>query len=120
MEAEYKINIFSVMQTSTPSGRISEDGEPAGDTIQKMILDHWDQYEKITIHFEGVVKMTRPFMDEAFAKVLENHSLNDFNQKLYFPDASADIVKDLNGAVKLRMKIIQTTREREDEQADGL
>ena len=112
MEEEFKINIYKTMGTSTPAGRTSEEGEPAGDTIRKLILDNWDKYEKISVYFEGVVQMTRPFVDEAFAKVLEFHSLDEFNQKLYFPDSNDRIVKSLNDAIKLRLKIIKTQEER--------
>jgi len=113
MEPEFKIDVYSIMGTSTPAGRTSEEGEPAGDTIRRLILDNWDKHEKIVILFEGIAKMSRPFVDEAFAKVLEERTLNEFNSKLYFPDAKADIVKDLNAAMKLRIKIIQAARERE-------
>lgn len=113
MEQEFKIDVYSIMGTSTPAGRTSEEGEPAGDTIRRLILDNWEKYEKIVILFEGIAKMSRPFVDEAFAKVLEERTLNEFNSKLYFPDAKADIVKDLNAAMKLRIKIIQAARERE-------
>ena len=113
MEPEIKIDVYSIMGTSTPAGRTSEEGEPAGDTIRRLILDNWEKYEKIVILFEGIAKMSRPFVDEAFAKVLEERTLNEFNSKLYFPDAKADIVKDLNAAMKLRIKIIQAARERE-------
>ena len=113
MESEFKINIFKIMQTSTPSGRTSEDGSPAGDTILNLICDNWDKYEKIIVYFEGIAQMTRPFLDEAFGKILEKHSLDEFNSKLYFPDASDQIVKSLNGAMKLRMKIIQAAKDRE-------
>lgn len=113
MENEFKINIFNVMQTSTPAGRTFDDGSPAGDTILGLICDNWDKYEKIIVYFEGIAQMTRPFMDEAFGKVLETHSLDDFNQKIHFPDASDQIVKALNGAIKLRMKIIKAAKDRE-------
>ena len=112
MEGEYKINVYKTMGTSTPAGRKSEDGEPAGDTIRNLILENWDDYEKISVYFEGIVQMTRPFVDEAFAKVLEVHSLDEFNQKLYFPDSNDRIVKSLNDAIKLRLKIIKTQEER--------
>ncbi len=115
MEGEFKINVYEVMGTSTPAGRTSEEGEPAGDTIQSLILDNWDKYEKISIYFEGVVQMTRPFVDEAFAKVLEAHTLDEFNQKLHFPDSNDRIVKSLNDAIKLRLKIIQTQKERAEQ-----
>ena len=114
MEQEFRLNVFEVMQTSTPSGRTSEDGSPAGDTIQKLILDNWDKYEKVSIYFDGVVQMTRPFCDEAFAKVLEERTLEEFNEKLHFPDANDRILKALNDALKIRMKIIKSKRERED------
>ena len=114
MEQEFRLNVFEIMQTSTPSGRTSDDGSPAGDTIQKLILDNWDKYEKVSIYFDGVVQMTRPFCDEAFAKVLEERTLEEFNKKLHFPDANDRILKALNDALKIRMKIIKSKRERED------
>ena len=116
MESEFKINVYEIMGTSTPAGRTSEDGEPAGDTIRKLMVENWDKHEKILVYFEGVVQMTRPFVDEAFAKLLEVYTLDQFNQKLHFPDANDRIVKSLNDAIKLRMKIIQTQREREEQQ----
>lgn len=115
MEEEFKINVYKIMGTSTPSGRTSEGGEPAGDTIRKLILDNWDKYEKITIHFEGVMQMTRPFVDEAFAKVLETHSVDEFNQRLHFPDSNDRIVKSLSDAMKLRLKIIKMHQERAEQ-----
>lgn len=112
MEDEFKIDVYKIMGTSTPAGRLSDDGEPAGDTIKNLILKNWDEYEKIAIYFEGVVQMTKPFADEAFAKVLEVHSLDEFNQKLHFPDSNDRIVKSLNDVIKLRLKIIKTQQER--------
>ena len=115
MEDEFKINVYKIMGTSTPAGRTSEEGEPAGDTIKFLINDNWEKYEKISIYFEGVVQMTRPFVDEAFAKLLETHSLDEFNQKLHFPDSNDGIVKSLNDAIKLRLKIIKTQQERKQQ-----
>ena len=112
MEAEFKVNVYEIMGTSTPAGRTSEDGEPAGDTIRNLILENWDKYEKISVYFEGVVQMTRPYVDEAFAKLLEAHTLDEFNQKLHFPDSNDRIVKTLTDAIKLRQKIIRTQDER--------
>ncbi len=116
MESEFKINLYEIMGTSTPAGRTSEDGEPAGDTIKKLMLDNWEKYEQIIVYFEGVVQMTRPFVDEAFAKLLEVYTLDQFNQKLHFPDANDRIVKSLNDAIKLRLKIIKTQEERAQDQ----
>ena len=115
MEDEFKIVVYEIMGTSTPAGRTSEGGEPAADTIKNLILENWDKYKKLSIYLEGVVQMTRPFVDEAFAKVLETHSLDEFNQKLHFPDSNDRIVKSLNDAIKLRLKIIKTQKEREQQ-----
>ncbi len=114
METNFDIHVYEIMKTSTPAGRHEEDGEPAGDTIRKLILDNWETHEKINIYFEGIAKMTRPFIDEAFAKVLETRTLDEFNSRLHFPDASDQIVKALNEAVKLRLKIIKAAKEREE------
>jgi len=116
MEHEYKLSIFEIMQNPTPSGRTSEDGAPAGDTIRNLIFDNWDKYEKVSIYFDGVVQMTRPFCDEAFGKILEAYTLEEFNDKLHFPDANDRILKQLNDALKIRMKIIKSKKEREDMQ----
>ena len=115
MEDEFKIDVYKIMGTSTPAGRTSEDGYPAGDTIKNLILENWDKYEKLSIYVEGIVQMTKPFVDEAFGKVLETHSLDEFNQKLHFPDSNDRIVKSLNDAIKLRLKIIKTQKEREQQ-----
>ncbi len=113
MEEEFTINILEIMGNSVPSGRHSENGEPAGDTVRTLIEDNWDSHEKIVVLFEGIAKMTRPFADEAFARLLEKYNLEEFNNKIFFPDASDLIVKDLNAAFKLRLKIIQSQKDRE-------
>ena len=116
MKQEFKLHLFEIMKTSTPSGRTSEDGAPAGDTIRKLILDNWDEHDKVSIYFDGVVQMTRPFCDEAFAKILEERTLEEFNERLHFPDANDRILKQLNDALKIRIKIIKSKQEREDMQ----
>ena len=116
MEQEVKLSVYEVMQDPNPSGRTSEDGSPAGDTIRKLILDNWNKYEKVSVYFDGIMKMTRPFCDEAFAKILEKRTLEEFNEKLHFPDSNDRIVKQLNDALKIRMKIIKSKQEREDMQ----
>ena len=97
------------------SGRTSEDGSPSAESLRKHILSNWNRYERISILLDNVVQMTRPFLDEAFAKLLEEHSLDEFNQKIHLPDAKENLVKDLNNAFKIRLKIIQSQREREKE-----
>lgn len=111
MENELTINVFKFMGNDMLSGRTSEDGSPSAESLRKHILENWDRYERISISLDSVVQMTRPFLDEAFAKLLEEHSLDDFNQKVHFPDAKENMVKDLNNAFKIRMKIIQSKKE---------
>ena len=115
MEKDFNINVYEIVGTSRPFGRTSEDGTPSGDTIRQLANDNWDKYEKINILFEGVARMTRGFMDEAIAKLLDDHSLEEFNAKIHFPDAKESIVKELNECIKLRLKIIRIKKEREAE-----
>ncbi len=115
MDNELIISVYKFMGTDLLSGRTSDDGSPSAETLKKHILDNWDKYERISISLDSVVQMTRPFLDEAFAKLLEDHSLNDFNQKVHFPDAKENIVKDLNNAFKIRLKIIQSKRDKDKE-----
>jgi hypothetical protein len=119
MENELIVNVYKFMGTDMLSGRTSEDGSPSAESLRMHVLDNWDKYERISILLDNVVQMTRPFMDEAFAKLLEGHSLNEFNQKIHLPDAKENVVKDLNNAFKIRLKIIQSQKEREGE-ADEL
>lgn len=113
MENEYKIHIFNITKTPTPAGRTSEGDTPGGDVVRKLINDNWGTSEKIVVSFEGIGKMSRAFIDEAFAKLLEDHTLEEFNKKVFFPDANDFLVKSLNDAFKLRLKIIQAQKERE-------
>ena len=113
MENELIINVFKFMENDMLSGRTSDDDSPSAESLRKHILDNWDRYERIAISLDNVVQMTRPFMDEAFAKLLEDHPLDEFNQKIHLPDAKENVVKDLNNAFKIRQKIIQSQKERE-------
>jgi hypothetical protein len=113
MENELIVNVYKFMGNDMLSGRTSEDGSPSAESLRRHVLDNWDRYERISISLDNVVQMTRPFMDEAFAKLLEEHSLDEFNQKIHLPDAKESVVKDLNTAFKIRQKIIQSQKERE-------
>lgn len=113
MEKELSVNLAEFMETDYPTGRTAEEGTPSGETFRQYILDSWDKYEKINILFEGIVKMTRTFVDEAVAKLLEVHTLEEFNLKIYLPDAKEQVVQELNAAIKIRLKIVASKRERE-------
>jgi hypothetical protein len=115
MENELIVNVYKFMGNDMLSGRTSEDGSPSGESLRKHVLDNWDKYERISILLDNIVQMTRPFMDEAFAKLLEDHPLEEFNQKIHLPDAKENVVKDLNNAFKIRQKIIQSQKAREEE-----
>ena len=113
MEKELNVSLYEFMGVDRLSGRTSDDGSPSAESFRKYILENWDKYERVSILFDSVVEMTRPFLDEAFSKLLEEHSLEDFNRKIFFPDAREDIVKSLNDAFKIRMKIIKSKRDKE-------
>jgi hypothetical protein len=115
MENELIVNVYKFMGDDMLSGRTSEDGSPSAESLRKHVLNNWDKYERISILLDNVVQMTRPFMDEAFAKLLEDHPLDEFNQKIHLPDAKENVVKDLNNAFKIRQKIIQSQKAREEE-----
>lgn len=116
MEKELNLSIYKYMGEDRLSGRTSDDGSPSAESFRKHVLENWDQYERISIMFDSVVEMTRPFLDEAFAKLLEDHSLEEFNQKIFFPDAKENTVKDLNNAFKIRLKIIQSQKEKSSDE----
>lgn len=115
MEDELNVNIYKFMGEDMLVGRTAEEGAPSAETLRQHILDNWDKYEKISITFDSVVKMTRTFLDEALAKILEERSLEEFNQKIHFPDAKEQFVKEMNEAFKLRLKIIASKKEREQD-----
>jgi len=111
MEQDIEISVFEITGTSTPYGRSNDDGT-GGDAVRKIITESWDKCERINIIFDGIAQMTRGFIDEAFSRVLEDHSLEEFNNKIFFPDAKESIVKALNASFKLRMKIIKSDKEK--------
>ncbi|TDJ50355.1 MAG: DUF4325 domain-containing protein [Nitrospina sp.] len=116
MENELIVSVYKFMENDLLSGRTSEDGSPSAETLRKHILDNWDKYERISISLDSVMRMTKPFLDEAFAKLLEDHPLDEFNQKIHFPDAKENVVKELNTALKIRLKIIESKREEEKDE----
>ncbi len=116
MENELIVSVYKFMGNDLLSGRTSEDGSPSAETLRKYILDNWDKYERISVSLDSVVQMTRPFQDEAFAKLLEDHPLDEFNQKIHFPDAKENVVKELNNALKIRLKILQSQRDQEKDE----
>ena len=120
MENELIVDVYKFMGNDLLSGRTSDDGSPSAESLRKHVLENWDKYERISILLDNVTQMTRPFLDEAFAKLLEDHPLEEFNQKIHLPDAKENIVKDLNNAFKIRQKIIQSNKEREGEKGDEL
>ena len=53
MENEFKINLYEIMGTSTPAGRTSEDGDPAGDTIRNLLAEMWENEKYIKFYIAG-------------------------------------------------------------------
>tara|TARA_B100000686_G_scaffold346032_1_gene431730 strand:+ start:1643 stop:1987 length:345 start_codon:yes stop_codon:yes gene_type:complete len=113
MEDELKVNVFEFVKDPLPEGRTSDDGKGADD-LRAYLLDNWEKYQKIVVSFDGIVKMSRVFIDEAFAKILDEYTVEEFNRRMYFPDAKEGTLKAMNAAFKLRMKITKAAREREE------
>ena len=59
------------------------------------------------------VKISYDYNDNII-KENKTYILEEFNDKIHFPDANDRIVKQLNDAIKIRMKIIKAKKERED------
>ena len=113
MESEFKISVYQFTKTQSPEGRSSQDGTGADD-LRALLEKNWDSHEKIIVLMDGIVRMSRVFIDESFAKLLDNHDIDEFNKKVFFPDAKENMVKDINTAFKLRLKINKSKKDRED------
>ncbi len=70
--------------------------------------------KKVSVYFDGVMQMTRPFCDEAFGKIMEEHSLEEFNDKIHFPDSNDRIVKTIKRCNQNQDENHQSQKERED------
>ena len=94
MDKEFKVSVYDFTKTQSPQGRTSDDGTGAAD-LRAIMEENWDRYEKIVVVLDGIVRMSRVFIDEAFAKLLENHSLDEFNNKIFFPDAKEELKSEI-------------------------
>lgn len=66
----------------------SASSRTTGEKVRQFIEEHWDSSDKIVIEFEPDIKTTISFMDEAFAKLLNNHSPQEFLDKISFQNLS--------------------------------
>ena len=90
-----------------------------GEQISKMILEAWDNQDKITIDFSNILIASVSFLDEAFGKLAFEYPKEDLTKKLAFKNLEQydrallnDILISryhqkelrLNGASKRKMK----------------
>jgi len=90
-----------------------------GEQISKMILEAWDNQDKITIDFSNILIASVSFLDEAFGKLAFRYAKEELKKKLAFENLEQydrallnDILISryhqkelgLNGASKRKMK----------------
>jgi uncharacterized protein (DUF1330 family) len=71
-----------------PPTETSASTRTIGEKVRNFIEEHWDSSDKIVVEFEPDLKATISFMDEAFAKLLDTHTPEEFLNKVSFKDLS--------------------------------
>lgn len=79
-------------------------GMKGGESVRRLINDVWDAEDKIQISFEGVEVTTPSFMDEAFGKLVVDHSLEQLRDKLRFDNLNEEKKNMINKSIALRLK----------------
>lgn len=82
-------------------GVTGEDGQK----IQKVIIDSWDDEDKITINFNNILIASVSFFDEAFGKLAFKYPINMLKEKLAF--------KNIDNYDRALLKAILTSRYRQ-------
>ena len=70
--------------------------------IQKVIIDSWDDEEKITIDFNNILIASVSFFDEAFGKLALKYPVNRLKEKLAFENIDNYDRALLNAALNSR------------------
>ena len=72
-----------------PPEEMTASSRPQGEKVRLDILNDWDCADRIVVVFDEGLRATISFMDEAFAKLLDEHNWEDFTTKLRFESLSA-------------------------------
>jgi hypothetical protein len=67
-----------------PPKERSASTRPQGRRVRLFMLKNWSDVDQFTVMFEKGLRATISFMDEAFAKLLEGYSLDEFAEKVKF------------------------------------
>ena len=67
-----------------PPKERSASTRPQGKRVRLFILENWPDVDQFNVMFEKGLRATISFMDEAFAKLLEGYSLDEFAEKVKF------------------------------------
>ena len=73
-----------------------------GEAVRMVIEENWEKEENILVSFDAVETATSSFIDEAIAKLLNTHSLDELKQKLRFPGINDDFKQKINKSIYLR------------------
>ena len=86
------------------SQRSNGSAKKGGEYIREMILQSWDKEKNIEISFDGVKLATPSFLDEAFGKLVLDHSLEQLREKLVFEQVDEATKNKINKGIELRLK----------------
>ena len=71
-----------------PPKEISASTRPQGRRVRLFMLKNWSDVDQFTVMFEKGLRATISFMDEAFAKLLDDYTLDEFAKKVKFDNLS--------------------------------
>ncbi|MDP3730773.1 MAG: STAS-like domain-containing protein [Candidatus Omnitrophota bacterium] len=91
------IGEYCSQRQNSPSGK-------GGQHIRQVILDNWNKAGKIEISFDGVKLSTLSFIDEAFAKLAINYSLEQLKSKLIFSQIDEETKNKINKGIEVRIQ----------------
>ena len=89
------------------SNRIGTKTQAGGVDVRNLIENSWEKESEIEISFEDVETATPSFLDEAFGKLVLNHSFTDVKSKLRFNITDPTIKNRINENIVLRLKQVQ-------------
>ena len=86
-----------------PPKETSASTRPQGRRVRQFMLKNWPEVDQFTVMFEEGLRATISFMDEAFAKILDKYTIDEFAKKVRFDNLSEYNVLLLGKAVINRL-----------------
>ena len=69
-----------------------------GEKIRKLIQQNWEKDDKFVIDFDNLKIASVSFIDEAFGKLIDEHSISELRDKLGFQnmqDYDRELLRDI-------------------------